>query len=193
LLAFVLAAMRHWTELFWHEMLGMVAVPVLVIHLWLNWSWIVDVLRRAARTLPGEVRFNRGWDIAQSAIALVAIGSGLAVSRHLLPAFGVTPGRHRFLEDVHAVSAWTLMVMIGIHLGLHAHWIWSKMRKPQFALTLVLLALAAAGVTRLEVLRRDGAFSRRSSGDITKVGFAIIPPALIAFGALVYARRRRSR
>ena len=84
------------------------------------------------------------------------------------------------------------MVMIGIHLGVHAHWIWSKVRKPQFALTLVLLVLATGGVTRLDVLRQGGAFSRRYQDDATKVTLAIVPPALIAFGILVVTRRRRA-
>ena len=193
LLAFVLAAMRHWTELPWHEVLGVVVVPVLTVHLWLNWKWIVDVLRRAADTLPGEVHFNRAWDIAQCVVALLAIGSGLVASRHLLPALGVVSGRHRFWEDVHAVSAWVLMVMIGIHLGVHAHWIWSKVRKPQIALTVVLLGAMAVGVTRLDIVRQGGAFSRRYRGDAIKVTGALIPPALVAFGILVVVRRRRTR
>ena len=189
--AFTLAAMRHWTELPVHEALGAVIVPVLVIHLWLNRSWISGVLRRAARTLPGEVRFNRAWDLGPCAVALVAIGSGLLVSQHLLPAIGWKPPRNRILEDVHAVSAWVLLVMIGIHLGVHAHWIWSRVRQPRFALVVVLVALAVAGVTRLEVFRQNGAFSRRFRGDLNKVIAALVPSAAVAFAVLVVVRRRR--
>jgi len=189
--AFVLAAMRHWTDLPLHEVLGAVVVPVLAVHLWLNWRWIVDVLRRPAATLRGEVRFNRAWDIAQSVVAFVAIGSGLAASRHLLPALGLPLARNRFMEDVHAVSAWVLMVMIGIHLGMHVHWIWSKVRQPRFALVVVLVALAVAGATRLDALRQMGAFSRRFRGDMMQVTTALVPAALIAFGISVAARRRR--
>ncbi len=176
-LAFVLAAMRHGTDLPLHEVLGVVVVPVLAVHLWLNWRWIVDVLRRTARTLPGEVRFNRAWDIAQCVVAIVAIGSGLVASRHLLPALGVAPSaRHRLMEDIHAVSAWVLMAMIGVHLGVHAHWIWSKVRKPRFVLAVVLLALALAGATRLEVFQQDRRFGPRFRGDSIKVTLATILP-----------------
>ncbi len=191
LLAFVLAAMRHWTDLPWHEVLGAAVVPVLAVHLWLNWKWIVDVFRRSTRSRPGEVRFNRAWDLAQCAVAGVAIGTGLAVSRNLLPALGIAPGRHRFLEDVHAFSAWALMTMIGVHLGVHAHWIWSKVRRPRFALVVVVLVMAVAGVTRLDIVRRNGAFSRRFRGDAIQVAMAIVPSGLVAFGALVVFRRRR--
>ena len=189
--AFVLAAMRHWTDLPLHEVLGAMVVPVLAVHLGLNWGWIVEVLRRPAATLRGEVRFNRAWDIAQSVVAFVAIGSGLVVSRHLLPAFGVTLARPRFLEGVHSLSAWVLMVMLGIHLGVHATWIWSKLRKPRFALVVALVALAVAGATRLDSFRQVGAFSRRMRGDVIQVTAALVPAALIAFGVLVAARRRR--
>lgn len=190
--AFVLAAMRHWTDLPLHEVLGVVVVPALAVHLWLNWGWIVDVLRRPVATLRGEVRFNRAWDVAQSAVAFVAIGSGLAASRHLLPALGLPLARNRLMEDVHAVSAWVLMVMIGVHLGVHAHWIWAKIRKPRFALVVVLAALVVAGATRLDVFRQMGAFSRRFRGDMIQVTAALVPAALIAFGIFVAVRRRRA-
>src|ERR1051326_259913 len=139
--AFVFAAMRHWTDLPLHEVLGAMVVPVLGIHVALNWSWIVDVLRRPGKTLRGETRFNRAWDVAQSVVALVAIGSGLAASRYLFP--GLTPRfiRNR-MEDIHAVTAWTLMAMIGVHLGVHLPRLWSKIRKPRFALVVVLMTLA---------------------------------------------------
>ena len=53
------------------------------------------------------------------------------------------------------------MAMIGIHLGVLAHWIWSKVRKPRFVLVVVLLALAMEGATRLDVFRQDRRFGRR--------------------------------
>jgi Domain of unknown function (DUF4405) len=190
--AFVLAAMRHWTDLPLHEVLGALVVPVLAVHLGLNWSWIVDVLRRPGGALRGEVRFNRAWDIAQSAVALVAIVSGLAASRHLLPALGVSFAGNRIMGDVHAVSAWILMVMIGVHLGVHLPWIASKVRKPRFALMIVAVALAIAWAVRLEIFRDMGAFARRSKKDSVSVTFAVVPAALIAYRVLVVLRRRRA-
>jgi hypothetical protein len=191
LFTFVVAAMRHWTELPWHEVLGALAGPVLGVHLWLNWNWILDVLRRRALTLRGEVRFNRAWDVAQSGVTLVAVGSGLVVSRHLLPALGLNPPRNRFVEDIHAVSAWCLMVMIGIHLGVHGHWVWSKVRKPRFALAGVLGALIVGALAGLGILRQSGLFSGRFRGDAISVGAAVVPATLIAFGTLAVIRRRR--
>lgn len=189
--AFVLAAMKHWTDLPLHEVVGTLAAPVLAVHLALNWRWIVEVFRRPRGVLRGEVRFNRAWDIAQSAVALVAIGSGLAASRHLLPALGVTFTPLRFMGDVHAVSAWLLMIMIGVHLGVHLSWIGSKLRKPPFALVVVLVALAVAGASRLDIFRGMGAFARRFESDAIQVSFALIPAALIAYGVLIAFRRRR--
>jgi hypothetical protein len=83
------------------------------------------------------------------------------------------------------------MVMIGVHLGVHAHWVWSKLRKPRFALLFVLVALGLVGVAQLDVLRRNGIFIRRFRGDAISVAAAVVPAALIAFGILVVARRRR--
>ena len=58
---------------------------------------------------------------------MVALGSGLLDSRTVLPVVGLASSRNRFLENVHAASAYTLVMMVGVHLGLQAHWIWSKL------------------------------------------------------------------
>jgi predicted permease len=190
-LAFVLAAMCRWTGLPLHELLGAMVVPVLAVHLWLNWSWIVDVLRRPSRALRGEVRFNRAWDLAQTVVALVAIGSGLGASQYLFPALAAPFARNRIMEDVHAISAWVLMVMIGIHLGVHLSWVWSKVRKPQFALMVVLIALVVAEAARLQIFRGMGVSSRRLKKESIQVAFAIVPSALVAYRILALRRRRR--
>ena len=130
-------------------------------------------------------------DVAQAIFALIAVGSGLAVSRHLLPALGVRPPRNRYLEDVHAVSAWFLMAMIGVHLGVHAHWIWSKVRKLRFLLAAALLALVVWSAMRFDVLPHNRAFSQRLHNDSVRMTLALLPSALIAFGFLAVARRRR--
>src|SRR2546421_345071 len=102
LLAFVVAAMRHWTDLAWHEVLGVVVVPV---------------------------------------------------------------------------------------VGVHAHWIWSKVRKPQSTVWVLLVVAAVVGVMRSPLMRQRGRFR----DDAIKVTAAVVPAAFIAFGALLVFRRRGLR
>ena len=89
LAAFAVAGMYHATRRPAHEIVGAIVIPILAIHLWLNRTWIGELWTRPTRSLPGESRFNRRWNVLQVAFATVALGSGLCASQSLLPALGL--------------------------------------------------------------------------------------------------------
>jgi hypothetical protein len=200
--AFVFAAMKRSTGLLWHDWLGVVFIPVLLIHLWLNWNWIADFVRRPTRELTGMARFNRWWNVLQLFVTVVALGSGLLVSRYFLPALGLSGMHGHYLNDVHACSATILTLMIGVHLGLHVHWIWSKLSRKSDAraepgrsrrawFLLLALALVAFLFSYSNFYHQHYSLFRRFRDDF---GFTIIQiaiPALLTLGMLVYIRRRR--
>ena len=127
----VLAAMPHATGVGAHEWLGVALVPVLVVHLVLNWSWIIATTRQMFTALPGETRFNHIWDALLYVMFVTATVSGLLVSRVVLPAVGVPSLMDGFWAMLHTVSATVLIVMIGVHLALHLRWVLARLkRKP---------------------------------------------------------------
>ncbi len=207
--AYVFATMRRSTGLPWHEWLGVVFIPVLSIHLWLNWNWIADYIRRSTRVASGLTRFNRWWNTLQLLVAVVTLASGLLISRTFLPAVGLTGLRSNFLGDVHAASATVLTVMIGVHLGLHGHWIWSRLRgasRPtvtsdtkQIRRQLLLASAIVVAVLAAVLLIPNSNFYhqhfpllRRVRDDFIQVIISMSIPGTIAFGALVFFQGRRS-
>jgi hypothetical protein len=205
--AYVFAAMKRSTGLLWHEWLGVVFIPVLLVHLWLNWNWIVDFVQRPTRALSRATRFNRWWNALQLFVAVVALGSGLLVSRYFLPALGL-PGMHGYyLNDVHACSATILTLMIGVHLGLHVHWIRSKLSrspntmvdsgaKPRrsrlsILLVTVLVLGSVLAFSYTDFYHQHYSLFRRFRDDFGFIIIQIMVPTLLTFGILIFARRRR--
>jgi hypothetical protein len=206
--SFVFAAMRRSTGLEWHEWLGVVLIPVLLVHFWLNWSWIVDFIGHPLRGLPGEARFNRWWNFAQFAVTVVALGSGLLVSRFVLPSLGLAGLHSNFWGNIHAGSATILTIMLGVHLGLHAHWLWSKIKRTARPTTgpdvrsksrrwLLILGLCLALIAaclwlrQWDVYRHHRSLIGRFRDDFAYVNAQIAVPGMLTLGLLVFIRRRR--
>lgn len=125
----VFAAMPHATGIVAHEWLGVALVPVLVVHLVLNWNWIIATTRQMFTALPGETRFNHVWDALLYVMFITATVSGLLFSRVVLPAIGLPLLADGFWGNVHAVSATVLTMMIGIHLALHLRWVLARLKR----------------------------------------------------------------
>ena len=125
----VLAAMPHATGVAAHEWISVGLVPVLTVHLVLNWSWIIATTRQMFTTLPGETRFNHVWDALLYVMFITATVSGLLSSRVVLPMIGLPPLRDGFWAMMHVVSATVLTCMIGIHLALHVRWVLARLKR----------------------------------------------------------------
>jgi hypothetical protein len=126
---FVFAAMPHATGIFSHEWIGVALVPVLLVHLMLNWDWIVSTTRRMFSALPGEIRFNHVWDALLFVIFILATVSGLMISRFVFPALGIPHRADGFWIIMHTVSATILTLMIGIHIALHLRWVLARLKR----------------------------------------------------------------
>jgi hypothetical protein len=206
LAAFTVAGMYHATRRPAHEVFGAIVIPILAVHLWLNRTWIGELWRRPTRSLPSESRFNRRWNVLQFAFAAVALGSGLCASQSLLPALGWPRLQSHFMGSLHAVSSVILIGIVGVHLGMHGHWIWANLRgKPPagsqspgcfVALVLSGIAIVFLGLTlvapRLSFYRANGGALIRWQTDLMLVGGSMLALAMVTFGLLVRFRKGNS-
>jgi hypothetical protein len=203
LLSFLIAGMYHATRRSAHEVAGVIVIPVLAVHLWLSRQWLREAFTRRGRTLPGEVQFNRRWNFAQIGVALVAIVTGLTASTYVLPGLGLRqPGRH-FGGDLHSVSGTILIGMVGVHLGLHAHWIWSHIRggatsdgrarrRSVVTVAFLLLVIAAALIApEFAAFRQYRSLTFRWRADLVLVGGSMLALGAVTFGIVARTRRRR--
>ena len=106
-----------------HEWLGIVLVLPLLWHICLNWGSLANGLRNFFGKLSAGNRFNLLWNILLYAVLGITTLTGILISRDFLPRLGVTIPNDAFMSYVHKQIVPVLMVMLGIHLGVHYRWI----------------------------------------------------------------------
>ncbi len=111
-----------------HEWLGMaVAVPI-VVHLLLNWKWIVATTRRFLGPLPRQVRINYMLNAVLFIAMAATIFSGMMMSEVALRSLGLSPGRMPSMRLVHNLATTALVWGVGLHLALHWSWVVGAVR-----------------------------------------------------------------
>ena len=129
LLLFVIINAPQFTGLAWHEWVSFAFALPFLIHLILNWKWIVSVMSRMFKKLPGETRFNQVWDMLLFMVMVFVIFSGTVISVSALPALNIHLAIDPFWVSIHKTGANLLMLMFGIHLAMHWKWIVSNFRR----------------------------------------------------------------
>lgn len=205
----LLALAYWWLENMPHEIFGTVLFALLGWHIAVNRTWFRNLFRGQYDT---RRTITLVLHLLLIANILVLLGTSVVISKS---AFDFLPVPDSiYLRDVHWFAAYWVMVIVGIHLGLH----WSrvmgivrttlKLSSESFARTSV-LRLAAAflagfGVWSSSVVGVWGKLTFTYSLDFWDFTAAVTPffghwagvvslPAIIThFGMLVLGRRRTS-
>lgn len=106
-----------------HEWLSIAFGATLIVHLLRNWQWIMGVTRRFLGTMQWFTRANYGLDLLLFVDMTVIIFSGLLISEHALPLFGLQTARGGIWRSVHELSANLSFVIVGLHLAFNWQWI----------------------------------------------------------------------
>ncbi len=112
-----------------HEWVSFIFVIPFLVHLTLNWKWIVSVFSRLFQKLPGETRFNQIWDSLLFLMIIFVSFSGGVLSEFVLPALGIHLAIDPFWRSLHTGMANLLMLMFGVHLAMHWKWITANFRR----------------------------------------------------------------
>jgi hypothetical protein len=125
----VWALMPQTTGIPLHEWGSLLIIGPLLMHLILNWQWIMAITNRLFKRQPGQSRFNYFWDWFLFAMTVIAIFSGIVISEVALPTMGIPIVVDPFWVEVHLFSANSVMIMIGVHLAMHWRWIVANTRR----------------------------------------------------------------
>ncbi|OKO88451.1 hypothetical protein BRO54_3653 [Geobacillus proteiniphilus] len=139
-----------------HEMAGLVIAVAILIHIGLNYRWVINTTKKIfALELPRKTRFSFLLNILLLISMTTVIVSGILISRVVFPNLAIE-GNH-FVRGIHDLSANMTLALVGLHIGVHWQWIMStckkafkskegKWRKGVIASAVLSLAVLAGGM-----------------------------------------------
>jgi hypothetical protein len=106
-----------------HEWLTTASLAALVVHLLLNWNWIVQITRRFIGKTNHLSRINYILNWLLFIDGTVIMLSGFMISESLLPFLGISLPHNFAWRSLHDLSANLFLVLLGLHTALHWNWI----------------------------------------------------------------------
>ena len=122
-IAFLVTMEPHSSGLPIHEWLSLSLVAVMVVHLLINWDWIIQITRRFLKKLGGQNRINYILNWLLFFDGTLIIVSGVMISEIALPALGIQLPTRFAWRRLHDLSANIGLLLLGVHTALHWNWI----------------------------------------------------------------------
>lgn len=124
-IAFLLAFQPRFTGLSIHEWMGVGLGAVVLVHIGLAWSWVVNVTKRLFQKLPNQTRLLYAINMLLM-IAFIGVSvTGVMISEVVFPQIG---GNHE-LVGIHKLFANGILLLMSLHLALNWQWVvnvWNK-------------------------------------------------------------------
>lgn len=121
LVIFVLLFKKSAISLTFHEAVGLAVCAVFILHLIINYKWIVGVTKKLfSKTTPAKTRIGYLVDFILCVCFLGILISGIDCSKRLFPKFPVLNSK---ATPLHFFFGAVMLICVGIHLGLHWNWI----------------------------------------------------------------------
>ena len=124
LAAFLVATAPRFSGLAIHEWLSIALAATLIVHLLLNWAWIVSITRRLfSKALEHKKRVNYVLNALLFIDFVVIMATGIVISEVALPQLGIPSPRAMAWRGIHGLASDAGVIILGLHLGLHWQWL----------------------------------------------------------------------
>ncbi len=122
-LAFLIAMDPRSSGIAVHEWLTIALAATIIVHLLLNWEWIVNMTRRIfGKGLNGaRINYVLNWLLFIDGILIML--SGIMISEVAVPALGLSLPMDFSWRRLHDMSANLSLLIMGLHLAMHWNWI----------------------------------------------------------------------
>ena len=159
ILSFLLTMSFHFLPKILHEVLGIFWLLAVFAHLYINRSWFFSLFK-------GKWIMVRGVSSVINALllifAVVVTGTGVIISNHLFKGwFGMEMARSITVHQLHVSLPFVMMILMGVHLGLHWQGLWQRFFAQPFANTRSLHIASRIGIAALFALGVYGSFENR--------------------------------
>lgn len=162
LASFLLTYFMDLTGLELHQLLGVFAAFILLIHIITHWKWITNTTRKFFSKISGRLRLYYLLDFLLLAGILLITASGVLISTWIT----VDPAFYLPLRSIHITASVITLPLLVVKLGLHWKYFVSSlkrkifMRKPAAPATPGMrLEQKSALYSRRDALKTIGAFS----------------------------------
>ena len=118
----------HFLPQMWHEILGLVLLAGVLWHLALNLRWFSAL----GRGRWSKLRLSQSLlGILLPVCFLTATVTGIIISNHVFKELwlGVPLHRSIFVHQLHIASAYLMVILGGMHIGMHWRGLWQRFRK----------------------------------------------------------------
>ncbi len=128
-IALLIVSAPRFTGVAIHEWLAIALSGAIVVHLLLNWNWIVEITTRLFGKTAKNSRFGYflNWGLFASGIMIML--SGLMISKTVVPFLGLSLPQDMNWKSLHELSTNITMALMGLHVALHWSWITSMFKK----------------------------------------------------------------
>jgi len=111
-----------------HEIAGIAIGGAILIHILLNWKWVIKITTRVFnRSLPGKTRLGYLLNILLLLGMAFIILSGIFISRIVFPNIDIA--NQRWFSGTHRSVSFVTLAIAGVHVGLHWKWIVLTLQK----------------------------------------------------------------
>ncbi len=107
-----------------HEWIGLGVGVAFIIHILLHWKWVVEATKRLFKKFPKKAKLNYLLDLLMLIGSFFIILSSFYIARTIdFSWLGLGFGVYSFTWfQVHVASSFLVLIVIGIHIGLHWQW-----------------------------------------------------------------------
>lgn len=195
---------RVFNGLPFHEVTGLVIGVAIFVHIALNYKWVVNTAKKMFdRSLSGKTRFSFLLNILLFISMTGIIVTGILISKVVFP--HIAGGENHVLRELHDVFSNATLVLVGVHIALHWHWImgvWRKIFKTKeghwrkgvlvaFALVFALF-FGSMHWLAVHVKPSEEAFKSKFKHEVAHVGDMPAPPKKFREGEFPHKERHGS-
>lgn len=106
-----------------HEWLAFALAATIIIHLLLNWTWLVETTKRVFIGKLNGSRWNYiiNWLLFFDGILIML--SGFMISESVAPLLGIALPKNFTWRGIHELSTNLSLLLMGLHVAMHWNWI----------------------------------------------------------------------